>query len=289
MTSAVDGNVYEPVLVESRIGNLRIWDHPIGDAKYVIGIDTAEGKVRDRGPTTRRSLTGIYSDDRPDYSAAVVLSLDSCVHVATWHGHIETTEFSVVCAALGYYYNRALLIPELNGPGLVIVENLAKVVRYPNLYRTKVWNVVDGEPLGNSLGWRTTEESRRLLIGKVEELVNSRKLRTRDALLLKELRTMQIDEQGRARARNKDKDDLVMALGLALQGRFEMLYGTLQQKPSFTKTYRSKLEMTKEKWLQRALQPRGRPRHPLFDLRSVPRGGPDRRVPRPGQADQGHF
>jgi hypothetical protein len=40
---------------------------------------------------------------------------------------------------------------------------------------------------------------------------------------------MQIDETGVPTAKGKDKDDRVIALGLALQGRFELLYGTLTE------------------------------------------------------------
>jgi hypothetical protein len=130
---------------------------------------------------------------------------------------------------MGYIYNTALLIPEVNGPGLAVVEGLTLKVQYPNVYRSKVWNKPDSDMLGGDWGWRTSMNTRPILIARVDEAINQECLFTRDKDLIRELRTMQIDETGIPRAKGKDKDDRVFALGLALQGRFELLYGTLNQ------------------------------------------------------------
>jgi len=211
-----------PVLTTDRAGLFRIWDHPNEDVEYVIGVDVAEGRKKDRTQADRRRI-GSYGDSRPDYSAAIVLEVESGLHVATWHGYLTPDEFSTVTAAIGYLYNTALIVPEINGPGLVVVTRLSETIRYPNIYRTRMFNVLDRDPFGSQFGWRTDQHTRSLLIARIHEALNNGKLFTRDQRLIGELRTMEFDDQGVPRARGNDKDDCVLALGMALQGRAESL------------------------------------------------------------------
>lgn len=215
------------VLTESRTGQLRVWDQPKDHCKYVIGADPSEGKVRDKGVGKRKFN---YLDDRPDYSAAIVLELETGLHVASWHGYLPPEQFAVVIAALGQHYNNALIVPEINGPGLVLVTALSETLHYPNLYRTRLFNVYDRDMHVAQWGWRTTADSRQMLVSRINEAVHQGNAFTRDRGLIGELRTMEFDDQGNPRARGKNKDDRVLAFGMALQGRFERL-GGLQEEP----------------------------------------------------------
>lgn len=214
-----------PTTVEDRAGSLKIWDHPQDGIDYVIGVDSAENKRRDRTAVERRTKF-TYADQRPDYSAAVVLELQTAEHVATWHGYCPPDEFSTIVAALGFYYNTAFVVPEINGPGFAIVSRLSDTIRYPNLYRSTAFNVLDRDPLAPSWGFRTDAHTRPILMTRVHELVNSVALFTRDRDLISELRTMEFDDNGVARARGKNKDDRVFALALALQGRHQLMNQT---------------------------------------------------------------
>lgn len=207
-------------------GRFKVWDEPKVRSRYVVGADIAEGKVRDRTRSARAQLYS-YSDQRPDYSAAHVTEIETGLHVASWHGYVQPTEFAPLLAAIGFYYNQALIVPEVNAMGVAVVEGLTMVIRYPNVYRSKVFNKVERDFLGVDWGWRTTVQTRPLLIARIDEALNAQGLFTRDKDLIRELRTMQIDETGVPRAKGKDKDDRVIACGLSLQGRFELLYGTL--------------------------------------------------------------
>lgn len=201
-------------------GKLKIWADPLEGETYVIGADSAEGKVKDRG--LMKSKPGL-GNERPDYSAAVVIESGSTRHMATWHGYQEPMEYAFSLAALGLHFNMALLVPELNGPGIAVIETLVRVINYPEIYRAKLFNRIETDGLGSEYGWRTTESSRKLLIAAVQRSLMLRTLKTLDQQLIKEMRTMVYDEQGKERARGKDKDDRVMALALALQGRDEMV------------------------------------------------------------------
>lgn len=209
-------------------GRLRIWDHPEDGWDYCIGADTAENVVRDRG-ASRRTKRVSYIDDRPDYSAAMVIEMETGRHIASWHGYEDPSVYGYFLDALGRYYNDALLVPELNGPGISVVERLLDL-RYPNLYRAVQFNDIDPEGPASSWGWRTTQENRPRLISRVSQAINSPTFTTRDKALVDELRTMQYDESGKPRAKGKDKDDRVIALGLALQGRYEALSGIQDRK-----------------------------------------------------------
>ena len=210
-------------LTTDKWGSFKMWHPPIGRREYVVGVDTAEGVVRDRGRA--RSADLLYRNDEPDYSAAIVIEKSSAQHVASWWGTIEVTDWLYVAAANGYFYNRALIVPEINGPGIEVINGLSKRLKYPNLYRNRRYGQALGDDHAQVWGWRTSPVTRPLLIARVTEMLNASKDWTKDAHLIRELRTMERDESGVARAKAPNKDDRVMALAMALQARHEALYG----------------------------------------------------------------
>lgn len=213
---------WRPMLQPSPTGSFRVWDYPRDELEYVAGIDAAEGRKRDLTQLQRRGVA-TYSDTRPDYSAIVVLELITGLHVATWHGYVPPDELASIAAAVGSHYNNALLVPELNGPGLAVVTRLIETLHYDNLYRSTLVNMLDQDPLMPRFGFQTNSSSRKILMMRVHEVLNDDRLWTRDERLVRELRTMEFDDQGTERARGTNKDDLVFALALALEGRFRAL------------------------------------------------------------------
>jgi len=229
-------------LLPNRAGRLWVWDWPRTKGRYVIGADSSEGKVRDRVAVRRRIET---SRDLPDYSAAVVLDVETGDHVATWHGWDNPTAFGEALFALGHEYNSALLVIERNANGVAIIELLARQLGYPNLYTTKLLARNVWQPVGDTVeyGWVTSPGSRALLMSRIHDALGSRSLSTRDRRLIDELRTMQYDELGNPRAKAPDHDDLVFAYALALQGRFELLMGT--ERPE----HRKPVHITEDDWV----------------------------------------
>lgn len=210
---------YREQLTADPTGPLRIWDHPTDGREYVAGLDASEGKKRDRTALQRRGLA-FYSDQRVDYSAICVIELESGMHVATWHGYVPPEELAGIAVAVCVYYNNALLVPELNGPGLAVVTRVTETLRYDNVYRSTMVNMIDMDPLLPRYGWQTTTASRKILMMRVGEALAEGGLFTRDEKLVSELRTMEFDDQGVERARGKNKDDCVFAYALARQGRY---------------------------------------------------------------------
>jgi len=210
-------------------GSLRIWDHPVDGREYVAGLDASEGKKRDRTALQRRGLA-FYSDQRVDYSAILVIELESGLHVATWHGYVPPEELASIAVAVCVYYNNALLVPELNGPGLAVVTRVTETLRYDNVYRSTMVNMIDMDPLLPRYGWQTSTSSRKILMMRIGEALGEGGLFTRDEKLVGELRTMEFDDQGLERARGKNKDDCVFAYALARQGRYSAIV-TDEKKP----------------------------------------------------------
>lgn len=251
-------------LLESRAGHISIWDPPLVGRRYAIGADVSEGKVRDRVIVRRRIDT---MRDRPDMSAACVVEVESGEHVATWHGWDNPLAYAQALYALGMEYNQALLVVELNGPGVAVVEHLVRVLGYPNMYISKLLARSDMHQNSDVVeyGWRTTQSSKADLIMRIQEALSTKTLRTRDRRLVKELRTMQYDDMGNPRAKGSDRDDLVMGYGLALRGRFELMVGT-------ERTTQDKPIDGPDSWIWRRKDEivgswQGRPRPPLDTLR----------------------
>lgn len=216
----------EPHRQQDPRGPLKVWEEPRPSLTYVVGGDVATGAQKDLGQRRIKPGTSFFVDV-PDFSAVSVIELETARHVASWHGLCGTTEFASVLVALGLWYNSALVACEVNGPGAGVVDIMQKVYRYPRQYRRKVIGSVPNGQMGQltiQLGWFTDKVNRPLLVARGHEWIGSGG-KTPDAMLVKELRTMQIDPTGKARAMLDDKDDRVMAHLIALQARFELLYG----------------------------------------------------------------
>jgi len=212
-------------LIENRVGQYLEWAEPQDSNRYVVGVDVATGKVKDINAQRRRPGMFGSGRDKPDYSAVVVLDVETCQHVASWHGYIEPFDFAVVVGAIGWRFNKALLVVEVNGPGISVVDSLVQHIKYPRVYQRNIYNRVDGVQESQEWGFMTTQTTRPLLVSKLQAAVSDGTLRTHDTELIDEMRTMEFDEKGVARARGRNKDDRVIALGLALHGRSEILYG----------------------------------------------------------------
>lgn len=263
----------KPILTPTRNGRLVIWEEPVERGLYVMGVDLAEGRVRDKTLSARRKLNS-YSGERPDYTAACVCEAETGRHVASWHGTTTPHDFVPVAVAIAYHYNTAYIVPEINGPGLPFVVGLRQL-NYPGIYRARMANVIDANGLQDEFGWRTTPHTRPLLIDAIHQIMSEKWPFTRDRGLVKEFRTMERDDVGIERARGNNKDDRVFAFGLAQIGRRDLLTMLpaerqrmhLDVRPNDESIYRSILRREE----QRAYRDRGDRPRPLRPLR------PDRR------------
>jgi hypothetical protein len=103
---------------------LQIWELPQDGAKYVAGVDVAEGQ--EEGDFSCIHIIKIgFGLEYPD------------TQVAEWHGHIDAIEFARVIYVIASAYNTALVAIDAFGPGYGTQAILIQQYQYPEFYRWK--------------------------------------------------------------------------------------------------------------------------------------------------------
>ena len=134
--------------------------------------------------------------------------------VAKWHGHIDPDLFGDELANLGYYYNTALLAPEINNHGFTTMNKL-KNLNYPMIFQMERYDeTVD--KISRSLGFRTDRKTKPLIIDHMASCIREQLVDVRDKELISECITYIREEDGGTNAQEGCYDDLVMASAIAL-------------------------------------------------------------------------
>lgn len=193
-----------PAFMPDSNGYLRIYQEAQPEERYVIGADTCES-----------ALTH-------DEACAQVIKRSTWTQVAHMHGHMNPEDFAERLVALGLYYNRALLAPERNGPGLVTVTYLANR-HYPNICRQKKAVVSDTGQWQETeeYGFHTNVKTKPLIIDQLQTALRTLLLVLHDKKTLDELETYvvkNVNKEGHADmgADEGKRDDCVMALAIAI-------------------------------------------------------------------------
>jgi hypothetical protein len=177
-------------------GGLAIWEFPDRQQVYVIGADVAEGL------------------GHGDYSSAHVISANTGLLVAHWHGHVDPDVFGEeILRALGYYYNYALVGVESNNHGLTTIKGLQRI-GYKNLYRQRKMNSRNPQ-ISDTMGWRTTSVSKPLAIDELNAAIRDESVYVHDKSTIAELRTFIRESNGKMHG--SPHDDRVMSLAITNQ------------------------------------------------------------------------
>lgn len=209
-------------LADTPRGSVRIFEYPDPKKHYVIGADTAEGKL----VSTRVSR----DDERGgrDYSSAVVLEVDSKSIVAELHGRLAPEVFAEQLRLLGNYYGCggpgtgfvrqvALVgVERSHSSGQTVLRLLREHYRYPRLYWKREFNRLTRKQ-SRTLGWDTTAETRMPMLDEVGMLVRQGKLEVPSKDVVREMVTFVVWEDGKPAAEEGCHDDRVIALGVAVQ------------------------------------------------------------------------
>lgn len=181
-------------------GPLKMFLRPSPDAAYVIG-----------GDPTRTT--------RGDFACAQVLNRHTMEQVAVWRGKTTPGTFAEELYKLGRYYNDALIVPEIEGPGHMTVGQLLGM-NYPRIFRrTKVDRTRDGNNVP-TYGWSTTAHNKELAIGWLLQHVVGSDLIIHDHHTFMEMRDYVTAERGGYGPADEKHghDDTVMAMAIALTG-----------------------------------------------------------------------
>jgi len=177
-------------------GYVSIWKQPEPDRFYCIGADVAEGLAHG------------------DYSCGLVGDEEFDI-VAMWHGHIDPDLFGIELIKLGKYYNDAYMGVENNNHGLTTLS-IMKKEEYWNLYFSKSYDKIS-DRITQKLGWSTNARTKPLMIDKLAEFVREMFIGIYSDLIISEMFTYVIEDDGKTNAQSGCFDDTVMAAAILLQ------------------------------------------------------------------------
>ena len=167
-------------------GVVHMWEGPLPNNEYVIGVDPAEGR------------------DAGDYAVACVMRRYPFKVVCRLRGYqgrmLTLRDFARQTFWLGKHYNDAYILTELNGVGTMFPDFLMEW-GYPSIMSEGM--ALRGPDTGK-WGWVTTGPLRSRAISLLQDTVNSRQVGIPDPLLLEEMNHfMWID--GKAQAARKGR------------------------------------------------------------------------------------
>jgi len=231
------------VLQPSDRGWLLIFQGPAPNGHYVIGADTAEGRVAG----TDASLSDPEAErGGSDFCSADVLLVGEdvydpktkkwsfeprCEQVAHLHGRIAPEVFASQLCGLGMYYScrsnpteKGLRDPALQGvernhsSGQTVLRRLREL-RYPNLYWHRRLNVRTDRPTAE-VGWITDQNTRQPMLDGLAEALRTGDIRIPCAATLREMATFVwvnrgSSQAGRPEAQEGCHDDRVISLAIA--------------------------------------------------------------------------
>lgn len=203
--------------IERKYGDLLIWEKPLKNFRYTIGVDASEGRGGDNAVIC---VLNAYTGEQVAEYASNTTPPDKLAHLAMEIGHM---------------YNNALIVPESNNHGHAVIQILRP--RYANVYRRETMDETTKEK-NYIMGWNTSGMTKPLLVDNLEEAVREKTTSIKSEDTLKEMKIfVQTDTSGKLGygAEGSGKDDRVIAYGLAIQGikdtpRQKKLEGAVEKK-----------------------------------------------------------
>lgn len=182
--------------IEDKFGYIKLWQEPQADKFYCIGADVAEGKASG------------------DYSVAIVGD-ENFDCIASWYGHIDPDLFGEELVKFALYFNEAYLGIENNNHGLATLKAVQRL-EYWNIYYTKTYDKISDQ-LSTKMGWSTNTRTKPMMIDKLAEFIREGYIGIKWDLLVSELISYIIEDNGSTNAQTGCHDDTVMACAILLQ------------------------------------------------------------------------
>jgi hypothetical protein len=210
----VDLSGDRPKIVPDVDGELRIYQAPDMNARYVVGADVAKGLE--------------HGDD----SVACIVNAETGEDAAVWSGHVNSTLFADILEFLGKHYSMiqpngrrvsALLIPEITGGyGDATVNRLRNELKYPHVYQA-IQRTTEHQK--KQWGFDTTKNSKPLLIEALVDLTENEPHLMRDretwrqmGVFVRKFSDNNPHSPPKMEAIDGEKDDHVIARALAAIG-----------------------------------------------------------------------
>lgn len=152
-----------------------------------------------------------------DPSCIQVIDRATFEQVAVWHGNVNPMDFAEIMMNVGYYYNTAMLCPEVDGGGQAAIPIM---LRGTNPYRGRIWLNKKVDHLKDSInvfGWMTNWNTKQTAIGTLQKLILDGSLDIHDHTTFIQLRNFVQHDNGEwSNSAGDIHDDAVMALAIAV-------------------------------------------------------------------------
>jgi hypothetical protein len=205
--------------------------------RYVIAADVATGK---NAIVVKGANIGDKPDDL-DWSAAVVIDIETGEEVAWYHAHISEEEYAWDLAELARLYNDALVAVERTGAGGTVVVTLEGMCMYPNIYKHKEWWKRDKTKVIEFPGFPTTGRTRPVALNRIRNVVSTSPELIHDIGFIEEAMVFVRNEKGIPAASPGSHDDRVMCRAIGHYVR-AVLLGYLDPLSAPSESYRDETE-----------------------------------------------
>ena len=168
-----------------------IYYPPDPECEYIVAVDTA---------------TGILEGD---YACIEVFDRHHRRQVAEFYGKVPPDVLAKEVINVATSYNRAMVGPEVDGPGLALLRDLLD--RYDDVYRRSTstnWT--------QAFGYKTTHATREASLTELSTAVRLGAWEFNSKRFLRECLTFVYNQSGRAEALSSEHDDAVMACAIAI-------------------------------------------------------------------------
>lgn len=161
-------------------GPLRLYETPQKGHHYFIGVDSARGEESTVAPG--------------DYAALVAWNAETGHMAAQYMSRVSPEELSTVAAALGYYFNSAMLNVELNNIGYVTMRELRDRLYYPNQY---LWKGRDDKAsssrAGTAYGFETSDRYRRMMFNLFRNALYRKEVVPKDRTFIDQMKKAKME------------------------------------------------------------------------------------------------
>jgi len=141
-----------PTFIPNDRGETYFYKMPQRGHRYIMGCDSSEGNTGN------------------DYACTQVIDRTTWEQVAVLHGQIDPDQFGEKNYVLGRFFNWALVAPESNFHGIVVLRKLV-ALGYPNVCKRMKTNVTDSGEFQEveDLGWVTNSKTKSVIINDLKE------------------------------------------------------------------------------------------------------------------------
>ena len=193
---------------------LDVWEHPHlaaeaptdapsdlkQDGAYVVSVDVAEGEAN--------------TFTKGDYHVIQVFNHRTREQVAVHESRMDIHLLPLWVLQVALYYNEAWLAPEINGPGIVVVDTLRNDYHYPKLIKRSRYGALrEGEQ--QKPGWKTDAQSKPIMEATFGQALQDDLHGLRDLRTARQLSTYVITERGKHEAQAGEHDDRLIAAMIA--------------------------------------------------------------------------